>query len=344
MARVVWPPWEDEDGSGPAGPTGPTGPQGPQGPQGSQGIQGTQGPQGIQGPAGTNGTSVTILGSVPTPGDLPPSAPEVGNGYIVDSDGQLYIWTSLGTWLAVGQIQGPQGIQGVQGPSGAAGSTGPQGVQGPAGPTGAQGPQGNQGIQGPAGTNGTSVTILGSVPTPGDLPPSAPQVGNGYIVDSDGQLYIWTSLGTWLAVGQIQGPQGIQGIQGPQGLPGATGAAGASVVLRENGVIVTGHVEAVMSATSSGGNLVFPATKSGGGNIFSSIIAGSAVLAAPTTGANYIFGAPVLTGGGATITVPVRQQVFTGVTVLGISVLGSQAFNNPSPAVAATLRIVGMPA
>lgn len=57
--------------------------------------------------------------------------------------------------IPIGNIKGPQGIQGIQGdtgprgPQGIQGETGPQGPQGVQGEKGDTGPQGPQGIQGP---------------------------------------------------------------------------------------------------------------------------------------------------------------------------------------------------
>ena len=57
--------------------------------------------------------------------------------------------------ILIGNIKGPQGIQGPKGDIGPQGIQGPKGDTGPAGPkgatgaTGPQGPQGPQGIQGP---------------------------------------------------------------------------------------------------------------------------------------------------------------------------------------------------
>jgi hypothetical protein len=61
----------------------------------------------------------------------------------------LYVWSSTSnSWLDVGNIRGPQGIQGPQGEQGI------QGIQGPAGPQGERGPQGETGPQGPVGATG----------------------------------------------------------------------------------------------------------------------------------------------------------------------------------------------
>jgi hypothetical protein len=75
------------------------------------------------------------------------------------------------------------------------------------------------------GPQGVSITLVGSVPTPEDLPETGNEVNDAYIVDSDGDLWVWATTG-WYSVGQIVGPQGLQGDQGPQGETGATGPAG----------------------------------------------------------------------------------------------------------------------
>lgn len=126
---------------GPQGVTGATGPQGPRGLQGLTGPQGVQGPQGIQGPQGEAGAGVNFKGSVYGPDDLP-SAPEIGDAYLLQEDDSLWIADQNGQWINGGSIQGPEGQQGNQGPQGAQGNDGPQG---PAGPTGATGPQGPAG-------------------------------------------------------------------------------------------------------------------------------------------------------------------------------------------------------
>lgn len=200
-------------GSGDGTP-GPPGPQGPPGPAGEQGPEGPQGPQGIQGPAGADGA----------PG----------------ADG----------------AQGIQGPEGPQGPVGATGATGAPGLDGVSMTTGTGAPvaPGNEvgdsfvdgttghiwiwngstwadtgnSLQGPQGEAGTVVNLKGSVPTVGDLPTDAAP-GDGYVVEADGDLYVWDGT-AWNNVGPIQGPpgeQGPMGPQGPQGVKGDTGDTGA---------------------------------------------------------------------------------------------------------------------
>lgn len=225
---------------GPVGPQGETGPQGeqgiqgPQGLQGEQGIQGIQGEQGIQGPqgeqgiqgeqgpAGAQGTSVTLKGSVIDETYLPNSGNFVGDSYINQFDGNLWVWDGS-SWNDVGQIVGPQGPQGIQGEQGL------QGVQGIQGEQGIQGIQGEQGIQGPAGANGADAlwNFVGEYNNgadywPGDVVTYAGgtyyRVGEPNPGYPPGTVY-WTTI----AEPGADGAQGIQGETGPQGPAGADG-------------------------------------------------------------------------------------------------------------------------
>lgn len=142
--------------TGPVGPTGPAGPQGATGAQGAQGPagpSGSQGPVGPTGPAGSPGHSTNIIGTVATSANLPPSSPNIGDGYITEDTGDLWSWSGT-AWINVGKIAGPQGIQGPQGPPGAQGVTGPPGNQGPTGPAGGTGPTGATGHTGDTGPQG----------------------------------------------------------------------------------------------------------------------------------------------------------------------------------------------
>jgi Collagen triple helix repeat (20 copies) len=197
-------------------PPGTTGPQGPIGPTGAAG------PVGPTGAVGPPGPSVTIKGSVPTVGDLPPSA-NVNDGYIVDATGDLYVWNGT-SWTDVGQIVGPPGPVGAQGPTGPQGPAGAQGVQGPvgqtgppgvAGPAGQAGATGAQGVAGPPGPQGSS----GAPGAQGATGPAGPQ--------------------------GAAGPQGVPGVQGPQGPAGESvtikgGVANANALLTVSPVIGDG--------------------------------------------------------------------------------------------------------
>jgi len=184
----------------PPGPQGAQGAQGPAGPQGPPGATGPQGPQGATGPQGTPGTGITLIGTVPTVADLPPSG-NVGDLYIVASSGLGYAWNGT-NWNSVGPIQGPAGPQGPAGATGPQGPAGPQGLTGATGATGVQGPPGLPGDIGPQGPSGA----MGAT---GPQGPAGPQ----------------GLTGATGATG-AQGPQGFPGDTGPQGPPGATGATG----------------------------------------------------------------------------------------------------------------------
>lgn len=58
--------------------------------------------------SGENGTSINIKGHVATVSALPSSA-SVDDAYVVDADGNLYIYTSDSTWESVGQFKGDPG-------------------------------------------------------------------------------------------------------------------------------------------------------------------------------------------------------------------------------------------
>lgn len=137
------------------GPPGPQGTQGERGERGERGEQGIQGIQGIQGPPGNDGedgAGLSVLGSLASESDLPTTG-NPGDGYIVSGD--LFVWVaSLGNWLNVGRIQGPQGEQGIQGIQGERGLQGERGERGERGEQGIQGERGEQGIQGERGEQG----------------------------------------------------------------------------------------------------------------------------------------------------------------------------------------------
>ena len=160
--------------SGVTGPTGPTGPTGAAstvtGPTGAQGITGPTGPtgaQGITGPTGATGpqgVAVDLKGSVALIASLPSTGNAVNDAYIVDEDGDLYVWNGT-SWYSAGQIVGPQGPTGPTGATGAASTvTGPTGATGPTGPTGATGDPST--VTGPTGPSGV-ISVTGPVTNTG---------------------------------------------------------------------------------------------------------------------------------------------------------------------------------
>ena len=148
----------NQGSAGATGATGPQGEQGIQGPTGATGATGATGPQGAtgatgpQGPQGQAGASVTLKGSVSAVVNLPSTGNTTGDSWIVDADGNLYVWNGT-SWTDAGQIVGPQG------PTGATGATGATGPQGATGATGPQGPQGIQGIQGESGSGLNPISV-----------------------------------------------------------------------------------------------------------------------------------------------------------------------------------------
>lgn len=185
------------------------------GPKGDAGPTGPEGGQGIQGPPGADGAGIEIAGSVAAYGDLPTTlgTADVGDGYLVQADGKLYIWTGTefpanGQGVEFRGPLGPQGIQGETGPTGPEGAKGDQGDRGPAGPNGEQGPKGDkgetgdQGLKGDkgdkgdtgtAGTNGARGTLWywgNGSPQDGSAALSGSQLGDLYL-DMDTGL-VWT--------------------------------------------------------------------------------------------------------------------------------------------------------
>lgn len=74
------------------------------------------------------------------------------------------------------------------------------------------------------GADGSSVKILGTKATTGDLPASGNTIGDGWMVSG----FLWTWTGTeWVNVGQIKGDKGDTGDTGPTGATGNTGATGS---------------------------------------------------------------------------------------------------------------------
>jgi hypothetical protein len=121
------------------------------------------GERGPAGPTGAQGTAIRLLGSKATVGALPPTGNTLNDAWIVEADGNLYVWGGI-SWSNVGKIVGPTGSQGPQGIQGI------QGIQGVKGDTGDTGPQGPQGNIGPTGASVTGAT--------GDTGPTGPAVFN----------------------------------------------------------------------------------------------------------------------------------------------------------------------
>ena len=167
----------------------------------------------------------------------------------------------------------------------------PQGKQGPAGPAG------------PPGKDGTSVNIVGSVPTSASLPTDlGPEdAGDGYIANDTGDLWVWSGT-SWSNVGQIQGPpgptgaQGPQGTQGPQGVPGTTGATGPPGTTGATGTQGPQGVQGVPGNPGPEGPQG-PKGDAGSGVAIKGTLSGTgtALPSSPVAGDMWILGTPVPT-------------------------------------------------
>lgn len=272
--------------TGLTGPTGATGPQGPIGLTGPQGLKGDTGDQGIQGIAGADGKSVTIKGSVADSSVLPSSGNLVGDGWITDDTGHLWVWGGS-SFSDVGLVRGPtgptgptgpQGIQGIQGATGPTGPTGPQGIQGVKGDIGDTGPQGikgdtgNTGPVGPTGSTGATgpqgaTGSTGPQGPTGLTGPTGPQGADGTAATVSVTGTTTGAAGTVAAVTQggtptartlaftiprgDTGAVGPQGPTGPVGATGATGADGTAATVTVTGT-TTGAAGTSASVTSGG--------------------------------------------------------------------------------------------
>jgi hypothetical protein len=203
---------------------------------GSLGWTDNSGNTGATGPAGivesnTAPADTSVLWLNPnTPGTL--GIGSTGATGVTGATGNMGPVGAVGGTGATG-ITGSTGLTGATGDTGPIGATGATGAVGSTGATGIEGPTGATGVQGSTGPAGTSVNIIGSVPTAGVDPqltlntafPSAVD-GNGVLTDDTGDLWVLAG-GLWTDVGNIKGPEGSTGATGPQGATGIQGATGA---------------------------------------------------------------------------------------------------------------------
>lgn len=215
----------------------------------------------IKGERGTDGRNVVIKGSVADFASLPES-PEQQDAYTLLDTLHLYMYINT-AWVDLGQFRGDKGDEGKEGPRG-------QGInivgevellaELPESSTlkigdayyvvetnklyqvndaglygtgitivGPEGPEGPQGIQ---GETGTSIKIMGSYATVGELTSAVPTgvAGEGYLVGAD--LYLWGIDPTapagvkWYNAGPVRGPVGPEGKIGKTGLKGPIGPEG----------------------------------------------------------------------------------------------------------------------
>jgi hypothetical protein len=208
-------------------------------------VAGEVGPTGA---TGAPGTSINLKGSVATPANLPSTGNEPNDAYIVESDGNLYVWNGS-VWSNVGKIIGPTGPSGPTGPAGPSGPTGPQSTV--PGPTGATGPTGPL-ATGPTGPTG---------------PVFAELVGAQYLssivlseTDANSIVKVNSSLATTVQVpldgaGDYTFPEGTQIVITQLGVGQVTinGAEGV-LVLSEGSRVITKARYAVASLIKLGAN------------------------------------------------------------------------------------------
>ena len=123
-------------------------------------------------------------------------------------------------------LEGIGGLPGTEGPAGENGEDGADGLSAYeiAVQHGFKGDEAEwlASLVGPPGADGSTFNIIGSVPTPGDLPAERPdgaplEDGDAFVTDSTGDLYVWDGS-TWVNAGSITGPPGPNGADGADGL------------------------------------------------------------------------------------------------------------------------------
>ena len=197
------------------------------------GATGATGPTGEAGPTGPQGVNINFVGSVADTGSLPSSGNDVNDAYIVDADGNLWVWNGS-SWNDAGQIVGPQGAAGATGSTGAAGETGNDGVTGAtgaAGETGAVGETGVTGAQGETGATGLTGNdgATGATGETGSIGATGSTGATG-VTGNDGATGVTGSTGDTGAQGETgaTGETGVTGADGATGAQGETGATGST--------------------------------------------------------------------------------------------------------------------
>jgi hypothetical protein len=146
----------------------------------------------------------------------------------------------------------PRGVTGPQGETGPTGPTGLTGATGATGPVSTE-PSTIPGPTGPTGPQGVPITLKGSKATVPMLPASGNTINDAWIVDADGDVYVWSGT-AWYSAGQIVGATGPTGSNGATGATGPTGSAGLTGPTGSSGVIsVTGPI--TNSGTSTSANI-----------------------------------------------------------------------------------------
>ena len=164
----------------------------------------------------TTSTSTTT-GAITTTGGVGVAGNVVAQSFYSD---QYFYATGYTGSRGVDGIIGRDGAVGPTGPIGFAGSRGYTGYTGSEGPRGGSGPVGNNGntgytgsasvVPGPIGATGpqgVNIKLKGDSPNVGSLPLSGNQINDAYIVQADGNTWVWSGSG-WYNAGRIVGPTG----------------------------------------------------------------------------------------------------------------------------------------
>jgi hypothetical protein len=214
---------------------------------------------GATGPTGPQGTSIRLKGSVATTFDLPSSGNLINDAYLVEADGNLYVWNGS-FWENVGKIVGPTGPSGPTGAVGPLGPTGPTGaastVTGPTGPTGPSvtGPTGSTGATGPVFSELTGVQYLGSTVLSAVDANSLVRINSSLsttvTIPSDGTSGYTFPVGTQIVLTQIgtglvtiQGDSGVQVLsEGGRNITKARYAVASLIKLSGNSWLLSGNL------------------------------------------------------------------------------------------------------
>ena len=175
-------------------------------------IVGPEGPTGDKGDKGADGARGSLFYS----GVTVPTASanyRANDKFLQTTNGNVYNYTGT-SWSLIGNITGPQGIQGQTGPQG------PQGIQGP------QGPQGKKGDSGQSFQVGGILENINQLPSPTE---SIRHVA--YLVEAgednyDMYIVVGEDVLTWFNAGNVTSVEGPQGPTGPTGAQGPTGDTG----------------------------------------------------------------------------------------------------------------------
>ena len=200
---------------GQKGDTGATGAKGDTGAAGAKGDTGTAGKDGTNGTDGTDGkdgVSFTPKGNIDLIANLPSTNNADGDSYIVDEDGNLYVYRGT-AFVKMGKVVGANGAAGAKGDKGDKGDTGAKGDKGDTGDT------------------GVGFNPKGEVPTKADLPTTGNSPGDTYIAADDGAMYVWVvdgSASAFVKQGTVKGAKGDKGDKGDTGATGAKGDTGAT--------------------------------------------------------------------------------------------------------------------